>query len=99
MRMQSAFENAGISLTGEDNDEERVRSCDAWRNAKRRILSRIRAEAARNEADHGVTFEMAKDVFKDPFAIEWLDDREDHGEDRYVIIGMVTTVCSLSLTP
>ena len=32
---------------------------------------------------------MAKDVFKDPFAIEWLDDREDHGEDRYVIIGTV----------
>jgi uncharacterized protein len=40
-------------------------------------------KAARNEADHGVTFEMAKDVFKDPFAIEWLDDREDYGEDRY----------------
>ena len=39
--------------------------------------------------DHGVTFEMARDVFKDPFAIEWLDDREDYGEDRYVIIGMV----------
>ena len=32
--------------------------------------------------------EKAKDVFKDPFAIEWLDDREDYGEDRYVIIGM-----------
>ena len=32
---------------------------------------------------------MARDVFKDPFAIEWLDDREDYGEDRYVIIGMV----------
>jgi uncharacterized DUF497 family protein len=46
-------------------------------------------KAARNEADHGVTFEMARDVFKDPFAIEWLDDRENYGEDRYVIIGMV----------
>ena len=32
---------------------------------------------------------MARDAFKDPFAIEWLDDREDYGEDRYVIIGMV----------
>ena len=32
---------------------------------------------------------MARDVFKDPFAIEWLDDREDYGEDRYVIIGTV----------
>lgn len=46
-------------------------------------------KAAQNEADHGVTFEMARDVFKDPFAIEWLDDREDYGEDRYVIMGMV----------
>jgi uncharacterized DUF497 family protein len=32
---------------------------------------------------------MARDVFKDPVAIEWLDDREDYGEDCYVIIGMV----------
>jgi uncharacterized DUF497 family protein len=47
-------------------------------------------KAARNEADHGVTFEMARDVFKDPFAIELLDDREDYGEDRFVIIGMVS---------
>ena len=46
-------------------------------------------KAAQNKADHGVTFEMARDVFKDPFAIEWLDDREDYGEDRYVIISMV----------
>jgi uncharacterized DUF497 family protein len=28
-------------------------------------------------------------VFKDPLAIESLDDREDYGEDRFVIIGMV----------
>jgi uncharacterized DUF497 family protein len=47
-------------------------------------------KAAQNEANHGVTFEMVGDVFKDPFAIEWLDDREDYGEDRYVIIGMVS---------
>jgi len=47
------------------------------------------AKAAQNEADHGITFEMAKDVFKDPFGLEWLDDREDYGEDRYVTIGMV----------
>jgi uncharacterized DUF497 family protein len=32
---------------------------------------------------------MAQGVFKDPFAIEWLDDREAYGEDRFVIIGMV----------
>jgi uncharacterized DUF497 family protein len=28
-------------------------------------------------------------VFKDPFAVEFLDDREDYGEERFVIIGMV----------
>ena len=47
------------------------------------------AKAAQNYADHGVTFDLAKRVFRDPFAIERLDDREDYGEDRYVIIGMV----------
>ncbi len=47
------------------------------------------AKAAINEAAHGVPFELAKGVFKDPFAVEWLDDRADYGEDRYVIIGMV----------
>ncbi len=47
------------------------------------------AKAARNERDHAVSFETAIDVFKDPFALEWLDDRENYGEDRFVIIGMV----------
>jgi uncharacterized DUF497 family protein len=30
-----------------------------------------------------------REVFKDPFAIEWEDDREDYGEQRFNIIGMV----------
>jgi uncharacterized DUF497 family protein len=47
------------------------------------------AKAAQNYADHGVSFEAAKKVFKDPFATERLDDREDYGEDRYGILGMV----------
>jgi uncharacterized DUF497 family protein len=46
-------------------------------------------KAANNYAAHGVSFATAKGVFKDPFAIEWLDDREPYGEDRFVIIGMV----------
>lgn len=45
-------------------------------------------KAAANLADHKVGFEQAKGVFSDPFAIEFLDDREDYGEDRFVIIGM-----------
>src|SRR5690349_3986283 len=46
------------------------------------------AKAQANLQVHGVSFELAKTVFKDPFAVERLDDREDYGEDRYVIIGM-----------
>jgi uncharacterized DUF497 family protein len=37
---------------------------------------------------HGVSFELATAVFKEPFAIEFLDDREDYGEPRFIIIGM-----------
>ena len=47
------------------------------------------AKAVRTEADHGVTFDVATLVFADPFALEWRDDREDYGEDRYVVLGMV----------
>ncbi len=36
----------------------------------------------------GVSFELAKTVFKDPFAIERLDDRENYGEERFVVVGM-----------
>jgi uncharacterized DUF497 family protein len=46
-------------------------------------------KAAKNYAVHGVRFAAAKEVFKDPFAVEWLDEREPYGEDRFVIIGMV----------
>jgi uncharacterized DUF497 family protein len=36
------------------------------------------AKAEANLRDHGVSFELAKTVFKDPFAIERVDDREDY---------------------
>jgi len=45
-------------------------------------------KAASNIVDHGVTFDVARDVFKDPFAVEQMDDRENYGEDRFTIIGM-----------
>ena len=45
-------------------------------------------KAASNVVDHGVTFDAARDVFKDPFAVEQLDDRENYGEDRFTIIGV-----------
>jgi uncharacterized DUF497 family protein len=47
-------------------------------------------KAASNAEKHGVTFEQARSVFRDPFAIELLDDREVYSEDRYILIGMST---------
>jgi uncharacterized DUF497 family protein len=46
------------------------------------------AKAEANLQAHGVSFDLAKTVFRDPFAVERLDDREDCGEGRFVIIGM-----------
>lgn len=40
------------------------------------------AKAAANLQSHGVSFELATTVFKDPFAVERLDDRENYGDDR-----------------
>jgi uncharacterized protein len=45
------------------------------------------ARLPRNYAKHGVSFETATGVFKDSFGVERLDDREDYGEDRYILIG------------
>ena len=49
-------------------------------------------KAAENYAKHGVSFELAKLVFKDPFAVERIDDRHDYGEDRFILIGMARDV-------
>jgi uncharacterized protein len=46
-------------------------------------------KAASNLIDHGVSFEMARDAFKDPFAVDRADDRFDYDEDRANIMGMV----------
>jgi uncharacterized DUF497 family protein len=45
------------------------------------------AKAKANFRRHGVSFDLAKAVFSDPFAVERLDEREEHGEERFVIIG------------
>jgi uncharacterized protein len=46
-------------------------------------------KAEANLAKHGVSFEVAIGVFEDRHAIEWIDDREDYGEERFVISGNV----------
>ena len=45
-------------------------------------------KAAENCANHGITFEVAREVFNDPFALDWPDESEAYGEERYCIIGM-----------
>jgi uncharacterized DUF497 family protein len=46
------------------------------------------AKAASNWRDHGVTFEMARGAFRDPFALEWIDDSQGAQEPRYAMIGL-----------
>jgi hypothetical protein len=46
------------------------------------------AKATANMQKHGVSFEDARGVFRDPFSIELLDDREAYDEDRFILIGM-----------
>jgi uncharacterized DUF497 family protein len=46
------------------------------------------AKALANRRAHGVAFHEAVKAFRDPFAIEHIDSREDHGEERVNLIGM-----------
>ena len=48
------------------------------------------AKAAANDAKHGVAFYAARGIFKDPFSIEQIDDRDNYGEERFAITGMVS---------
>ena len=46
------------------------------------------AKAASNLRDHGVSFAQAAAACRDPFAVEWIDDREAYGEERVILLGM-----------
>jgi uncharacterized DUF497 family protein len=48
----------------------------------------IRKFGSPSVAAHGVTFEASRNVFKDTMALDWFDESEDYGEDRYAITGM-----------
>lgn len=47
------------------------------------------AKAASNYAKHRVRFTAARAAFKDIFAVGGVDERDDYGEERFYIIGMV----------
>jgi uncharacterized DUF497 family protein len=46
------------------------------------------AKAASNYAKHGIGFPQAIKAFRDPFAVERIDDRADYGEERIILLGM-----------
>lgn len=46
-------------------------------------------KAAANLRKHGLPFDIACLVFRDPFAIEFEDQRFDYGEIRFVTIGQI----------
>jgi hypothetical protein len=47
------------------------------------------AKAARTLRDHKIAFEMARDVFADPFIVEWLDEGHGGAEQRFAALGAV----------
>ena len=42
-----------------------------------------------NHAKHGVSFDHARHVFADAFAVGEVDDRFDYDEERFTLTGMV----------
>ena len=47
------------------------------------------AKAVTNERNHGISFDVARAAFADPFAVARVDRRHAHTEERYVLLGMI----------
>ena len=43
----------------------------------------------KNKEKHGISFEEAKEVFKDEDRVEYQDFRRDYGEERWKVIGQI----------
>ena len=46
------------------------------------------SKAASNAKKHKVTFEVAKTVFYDDFAVQFFDEDHSDAEDRFLLLGM-----------
>jgi uncharacterized protein len=46
------------------------------------------SKAASNAKKHKVTFEMAKTVFYDDFAVQFFDEEHSVDEERFLLLGM-----------
>jgi uncharacterized DUF497 family protein len=47
-------------------------------------------KAKANLGKHGVSFEEARSVFYDEFAVQFYDDEHSAGEERFLLLGMST---------
>jgi len=54
-------------------------------------------KARANEQKHGVTFDEAKTVFGDPYAVSVIDGPHSWQEDRFIISGMSETARVLTV--
>lgn len=46
------------------------------------------AKAASNYEKHGVSFEEAKSVFYDEFAVQFFNEEHSQSEDRFLLLGL-----------
>ena len=46
------------------------------------------AKAEVNIRKHGVSFDDAASAFDDPYGFDWIDEKEDYGEERWNLLGM-----------
>ena len=46
------------------------------------------SKAALNAKKHKITFEMAKTVFYDDFAVQFFDEEHSFDEERFLLLGM-----------
>jgi uncharacterized DUF497 family protein len=48
------------------------------------------AKATANARKHGVSFEEAKSIFYDDFAVQFFDEEHSGDEERFLLLGMST---------
>ena len=48
------------------------------------------AKAAANVKKHKISFEVAKTVFYDDFAVQFFDEEHSDAEDRFLLLGMTS---------
>lgn len=46
------------------------------------------AKSRANQKKHGISFEEAKSVFFDEYAVQFYDDEHSSEEDRFIMLGM-----------